>query len=152
MERMNSVGALPPAWLFAALASMMLLHLFVPVSTLITYPWNAAGLLPLTLGIVLNLGADRALKRHATAVKPFDEPTVLITSGVFSLSRNPMYLGMVLILAGAAVLLGSLTPFIIVPVFPVAIDRTFITAEEHMLDSRFGDRWKQYKASVRRWL
>ena len=67
-------------------------------------------------------------------------------------ARNPMYLGMVLILIGAALLLGTLSPFIIIPLFAITMDRIFIVAEERMLDERFGDERKQYKTNVRRWI
>ena len=131
---------------------MVLMNLFIPVQTLIIYPWNAAGILPLLLGMTLNLSADRAFKRNATTVKPFEISKALITSGTFKYTRNPMYLGMVLILFGAAVLLGTLSPLIIIPLFAITMDRIFIVAEERMLDERFGDEWKHYKKNVRRWI
>ena len=143
---------LPPMYLFIALASMVLLHLFMPVYQLMPYPWNAAGLLPLLLGIALNHSADKAFKSNGTTVNPFEEPTTLLTTGVFSYSRNPMYLGMVMILLGVALLLGTLSPFIIVPVFAIAMDRIFVNFEEKILARRFGDQWKIYQANVRRWL
>jgi protein-S-isoprenylcysteine O-methyltransferase Ste14 len=149
---MNEGKFLPPAYLFASLASMVLLSLFIPLYSLIPYPWNATGLLPLALGVALNASTDNALKKHDTTVKPFEVSTTLITTGVFNFSRNPMYLGMVLILIGAALLLGTLSSLIIIPVFAITIDRIFIVAEEKMLDQRFGDEWKQYKTNVRRWI
>jgi len=63
-----------------------------------------------------------------------------------------MYLGFVLILLGLAVLLGSLTPFIVVPIFAAVIDRVFIVVEEQMLANRFGQAWLDYKSRVRRWI
>lgn len=135
-----------------ALAGMTLLHHLFPVIQLIPYPWNASGLIPLAAGIILNLNADRLLKKHHTTVKPFEESSILITSGAFHLSRNPMYLGMVMILAGAGVLMGSLSPFTLIPAFVIILDRHFIASEERMLDQRFGDDWRHYKARVRRWI
>jgi protein-S-isoprenylcysteine O-methyltransferase Ste14 len=63
-----------------------------------------------------------------------------------------MYLGFVLVLIGIAVLLGSLTPWFIVPLFAVLMDRVFISVEEQMLQARFGQAWSEYKAQVRRWI
>ena len=143
---------LPPMYLFTALASMVLLQFFLPVYQLIFYPWNAAGIIPLSLGMALNIIADRAFKKTGTTVKPFEVSTTLITSGVFRYSRNPMYLGMALILAGVAFLLGALSPFIIIPVYAITMDRVFIASEEYMLDERFGKRWRQYRTKVRRWI
>ena len=149
---MSNGRILPPMYLFTSLASMVLLHFFIPVYQLISYPWNAAGMLPLVLGMTLNISADRAFKKTGTTVKPFEVSTTLVTSGVFRYSRNPMYLGMVMILTGVALLLGALSPFIIIPVFAMTMDRVFIVSEENMLDQRFGSKWKQYKANVRRWI
>jgi len=131
---------------------MMLLHFLMPLYTVTPKPWNIIGIAPLLAGIFLNLVADRSIKKHGTTVKPFEESSTLITTGVFRLCRHPMYLGMVFILTGVAVLLGSLSPFIIIPIFAILMDRVFISAEESMLQSRFGNEWTRYKSTVRRWL
>ncbi len=104
------------------------------------------------IGIVLNALADQTFKKHETTVKPFEESTALVTGGVFNISRNPMYLGMTLILLGTGVLLGSVIPFAIVPVFAVLLDRIFIVEEEKMLEDTFGDQFRQYRNQVRRWI
>ena len=149
---MNHGPALPPLYLFTSLAVMVLLHFFIPVYEVTPYPLNAIGLIPLALGIILSLTADKTLKKHGNTVEPFEESTRLITTGVYKYSRNPMYLGMVLIMIGVALLMGSLTPYIMVPGFIVAIEQVFIRAEESMLHEKFGHDWKAYRANVRRWL
>jgi protein-S-isoprenylcysteine O-methyltransferase Ste14 len=63
-----------------------------------------------------------------------------------------MYLGMVLIVAGVAILLGSVTPWIAVAVLAVLLDRVFIAREEKMLAGTFGAAFEDYRARVRRWL
>jgi protein-S-isoprenylcysteine O-methyltransferase Ste14 len=63
-----------------------------------------------------------------------------------------MYLGMVLILLGIAVLMGSLTPYAIVVVFTVLMDMIFIRVEEKMLEEKFGKVWLEYAQKVRRWV
>lgn len=149
---MKNRAALPPTYLFNALAIMVLLHFFVPVHEITPYPWNLIGLAPLTLGIALNLLADNALKKYDTTVKPLEESTALITTGAYKISRHPMYLGMVLILIGVALLMASLSPCIVIPVFIIIMDRLFISVEERMLKNQFGDAWTAYKTKVRRWL
>jgi protein-S-isoprenylcysteine O-methyltransferase Ste14 len=141
----------PPAFLFTTLAIMIALHFLVPGPQVISSPWRYLGLIPLLLGNILNALADQAFKRHKTTVKPFEESTYLVTYGIFRFSRNPMYLGFVLILAGIAMLLGSLMPWIGVPIFPFLMEIRFIRAEESMLEARFGDTWLEYKRRVRRW-
>lgn len=149
---MNAGKTLPPAYLFMALAGMTFLHHFFPAMQLIPYPYNASGLVPLAAGVVLNLNADRLFRKHGTTVKPFEQSRALITSGAYRFSRNPMYLGMIMILVGVGVLMGSLSPFTLIPVFVIIMDKVFIASEERMLDRRFGDDWRNYRARVRRWI
>ena len=134
---------LPPSYFFAALVLMAVLHFFFPVAQLVPYPWRLIGLAPLLVGFALELIADRAFKKHKTTVKPFQESAKLITDGVFRLSRNPMYLGLVLILAGIATLMGSLTPYGVIPVFAVLLDRVFVKVEQRMLEEKFREAWLQ---------
>ena len=63
-----------------------------------------------------------------------------------------MYLGMVLLLLGLALLLGTLTPFVIVVAFAVLLDLRFIRGEERMLAETFADDWQAYRRRVRRWV
>ena len=114
--------------------------------------WNLLGIIPLTLGVIINLVADKAFHRAHTAVKPFEESSVLITNGAFRISRNPMYLGFVLILIGIAFLVGSLTPYVVVLGFAILMDRMYIVVEERKLAAKFGAEWEEYKQRTRRWL
>jgi len=143
---------LPPAYLFASLVIMALLHLFAPVATYIAFPYNLIGGIPLVLGIILNLVADAAFKRNRTTVKPFEESMTLVTDGVFRVSRHPMYLGMVLVLLGIAIVMGSLTPLIVVVAFAIAMELAFVGTEEKMLEDKFGEAWRRYTRQVRRWI
>jgi protein-S-isoprenylcysteine O-methyltransferase Ste14 len=143
---------LPPSYLFFSLLVMIGLHFVLPLVNVIDYPWSLLGCIPLIVGMALNLIADQAFKRADTTVKPFQESSALITGGVFGISRHPMYLGMVLMLFGMAVLLGTLTPFFVVPVFGLLMQNRFIAVEERMLAVRFGAEYTDYKARVRQWI
>ena len=101
---------------------------------------------------MLNLPADRAFNKHDTTVKPFEESSTLLTDGVFGITRNPMYLGMTLILLGVAMLFGSAAPFAVVLFLAALLDRTFIAPEEQKLEDTFGERFRQYRRRVRRWI
>jgi len=143
---------LPPHYFFGAILLAVVLHFLLPVREILTYPWRLLGFAPLVIGIVLNLLADRAFKKHDTTVKPFEESSALITGGVFRITRNPMYMGMILILFGVAMLLGSTTPFAVVVLLVAMLDRAFITPEEQKLEDTFGERFRQYRGRVRRWI
>jgi protein-S-isoprenylcysteine O-methyltransferase Ste14 len=143
---------LPPVYLLLAMAMMALLHLVLPLRQVVTLPWRLLGVLPLVLGLALNVTADARLKQYDTTVKPFERPASLVTTGVYRMTRNPMYLGFVLILLGVALLLGSLSAFFIIPPFAVVMEVVFIRREERMMDAAFGREWLAYRARVRRWI
>ena len=143
---------LPPTWFFGAIILAAALHYLLPLRQLLLLPWRLLGLIPLIIGIVLNLAADHAFKKLNTTVKPFERSNALITNGVFRLTRNPMYLGMTLMLLGIALMLGSTTPLAVVVVLAVLFDRLFITPEERMLEETFGDEFRAYRKRVRRWI
>jgi protein-S-isoprenylcysteine O-methyltransferase Ste14 len=151
-DDVKSKQVLPPTYLLVALLVMVALHLGLPVVTIIPAFWNLIGIIPVICGVALNLSADRAFKRAGTTVKPFQESTALVTTGAYGISRHPMYLGYVLILLGVGVLLRSVTPFFVIPVFAVLMEVVFIAVEERMLEDTFGKRWTAYKSVVRRWI
>ena len=149
---MKAINIIPPVYLFLAIAVMIFLHFLLPGTKVLGLPWNLLGVLPLALGIAINLVADKSFKRHETTVKPLEDSTSLITTGVFRLTRHPMYLGFVLILLGIAVLMGSFTPYVVVLVFAIFMDTVFIKYEEKKLEETFGEVWSEYKQKVRRWV
>jgi protein-S-isoprenylcysteine O-methyltransferase Ste14 len=151
-ERRRMKTPLPPTYFLGAIVVAVTLHFLVPVRQLLPFPWRLIGVVPLIAGIVLNLIADQSFKKHNTTVKPFEESSELVTGGVFGVTRNPMYLGMSLILLGIALLLGSATPLVVVIVLPILFDRVFIMPEEKMLEETFGDEFRQYRNRVRRWI
>ena len=149
---MKTKDLFPTHYLLIAILLMVALHFLFPVARIIPLPWIAYGLVPLAIGIAINLIADKAFHQANTTVKPFEESASLITEGVFRYTRNPMYLGFVLILIGIALMFGSLSPWLIVPIFAIMMDFMFIRPEERMLDVQFGPAWLDYKARVRRWI
>ena len=143
---------LPPTWLLISILLMIGLHFVIPVATILPPFWGLLGLIPLALGIAIDYKAHHAFQQAHTPVQPFGKPTTLVTWGAFLFSRNPMYLGFVLILTGVAVLLGSLAPFLVIIAFYVWIERGYIAFEERALAEAFGPAWLAYKGSTRRWL
>ena len=149
---MKSTKIMPPTWMLIATIAMLVLHFLLPLARIVPTLWNLTGIIFLVSGITLNLIADRAFQQVGTTVKPYQESSNLVTSGVFQISRNPMYLGMVLTLIGIAVLLRTLSPLLVVIPFAILIDQIYIRVEERMLAEKFGAKWQTYKTKTRRWL
>ncbi len=143
---------LPPAWFLIATLLMAVLHFSLPVYVVFPTPINLYGLAFGIAGLLIFGGAVRCVVRAKTTIKPFQESSVLISTGPFRISRNPIYLGMALLLLGVAILFGSLTPLLVIPVFILLIDRVFICSEQHMLHATFGDEYTEYCHRVRRWI
>jgi protein-S-isoprenylcysteine O-methyltransferase Ste14 len=143
---------MPTTWLLLAIVVAIALHFLFPVVRIVPVPWNLLGILLLAAGVAINLVADGAFRKANTTVKPFQESSSLIVDGAFRTSRNPMYLGFVLILIGVAVLLGSLAPYAVVLAFAILMDRAYVRVEERMLAAKFGGEWEAYRQTTRRWL
>ena len=143
---------LPPVYLIIFLLLMLLLHHFFPVMKIISDHYANAGLPVIILGILsTGLGAG-TFKKADTPVKPFEPSTALVVHGIYRFTRNPMYLGLVLILVGTAVFMGTLSPFFVIPVFVIIVQEGYIRHEEVFLEKIFGEAYREYKSRVRRWL
>jgi len=142
----------PPAFLLISIILAVILNFSLPVAILLTSPWRLLGILLLVLGLAINLQADHAFHVAHTSVDPQGAASALVTYGPYRLSRNPMYLGFVLLLVGVSVVLGSLSPFLCVLAFGALMNRVIVPAEEQKLAAAFGPDWTSYERNVRRWL
>ncbi len=145
-------GPLPPAFFLGGLLLQWGLHVFLPVTRIVPEAWAVLGAIPIVVGVGVMILADRQFKKVSTAINPFDRPSVLVTTGVFQGTRNPMYLAMITILVGAAVAWGTLSTFGVPPALFWLLSRKFILMEEAALSQAFGEEYDGYKGRVRRWL
>ena len=145
-------GPRPPLFFLAALGIQAALHFLAPTCHLIPGRLVLIGVPFIVLGLVMIVTPARSFDRVQTAIDPFGSPSHLVTDGWFRISRNPMYLGMVSALLGAAILFGTLAPLLVVPLFMLLIDRRFIRHEEATLNASFGAAYAEYRRRVRRWL
>jgi protein-S-isoprenylcysteine O-methyltransferase Ste14 len=142
----------PPAYLLAALAAMLLLHHWTPVVRFDTPLLRWIGSAVIASGVCLSAWGATAFRRAGTPVRPFLEATALVTGGPFRWTRNPMYLGMFAVLAGTWIALGSLAPVLVLPAFFLLIRNWFVRHEEAAMAGRFGGNYREYCRKVRRWL
>ena len=149
---MNLPKVLPPVWFLLSIILMVGLHFWLPIKRLFFPPITYLGIVAIAIGIVTILFCAYLFRQNNTAIVPFQESSYLITQGIFSFSRNPIYLGMIITLMGVWLYLGSLTPVFIVPVFAWLIQKLFIKEEERMLEVKFGEEYREYQATVRRWI
>jgi protein-S-isoprenylcysteine O-methyltransferase Ste14 len=144
----------PPIVMLLAAALMCALHYWMPLGQWIAPPLNRLGALPGAVGIAIAVAAVVRFRQARTTVNPMDpsKASRLVTDGVFCVSRNPMYLGLVLLLIGWAVWLGSASPWLIPPLFVIVITVVQIIPEEQALAQLFGDQYLSYRRSVARWI
>ena len=143
---------LAPVLLTAAFAAMHVLDKHFPGTLIFHMPGKMVGWGPLSLGSAFCLAGAARFVRRGNTLLPKADGRSLVTDGVFRISRNPMYLGMVLILVGVAVIAGSATVWLVPPVFAAVIDRQLIRREEASLAQHFGEDYEAYRQRVRRWV
>jgi len=143
---------LPPVYLLISLILMWLLNRYLPVYIFLQKPWVYLGGVPVLIGIAIAVASVRRFKRAQTGIIPFDEATKLVTGGLYRYTRNPMYLGMFIVLSGVAIVLGSVSPLLVVWLFMLVIRYNFVAAEERFLEAAFGQDYLVFKSRVRRWL
>ena len=124
----------------------------VPTPRIIQAPYQWIGLALLGVGLGIMLWAFQLFRQRGTTIFPSGAPTALVTSGPFRISRNPMYLAVVVMLLGGASLIGTL-PMLLVPLaFFLTMQALYIPHEEKALAHFIGEEYLDYQARVRRWL
>ncbi len=143
---------IPPLYFALAILLMIALHRLLPIARIVPWPWSLVGAVAIVGGIALAIWGERRFKRAGTAVRPFAPSSALVEDGPFRFTRNPMYLGMLLVLAGLFLLLGALSPLIVLPAFLWLLQTRFVVHEEAHMQRHFGARYQDYRRRVRRWL
>ena len=112
------------------------------------------GILLLVLGFVILISAVRLFKKDKTTVNPLspEQATKLVTDGIFKYSRNPMYLGMALVLGSIAIFFNLIGGIILVALFCAYITKFQILPEERAMRDLFSDDFDKYTKVTRRWI
>ena len=139
----------PPIWTLGFALAIWLIGRVLPSGAAL---FVALGWLLVLASFALMLWAVRHFRRANTTVNPHGQPSALVTTGPFRLSRNPIYLGDALLLVGLCLAFRALPALILIPLFVWIINRRFIGPEEARLTAAFPRDYAEYASRTRRWL
>lgn len=143
----------PPPLIFAiCFLAGYALHFIYPIEIPDSNIIRFVGWLLLFGAFSLALLAIRTMKRIGTAVSPYKESAALVTDGPYRFTRNPMYVAVVFLYVGVALLLRMTWPLVTLPVAILIIHYGVILREEKYLERMFADEYRTYRSQVRRWL
>lgn len=151
VPRANGLPIPPPVLALAFLAGGLILHQFSRGPRTI-FAHHILGLLLIAGGVGLCFFAAALFQARGTTKNPQGEATHFVAEMPYTFTRNPMYLGLTIVLFGFAVFFGSVAMLIAPIGFFVVIDRTVIPLEEQNMERLFGTSYFDYKTRVRRWL
>ncbi|MGI9429038.1 MAG: methyltransferase family protein [Bythopirellula sp.] len=143
---------LPPHVLLVAILLSLALDRWLPLVRLWGSPGGYVGAAIIACGFLVNIYCALQFRRHQTTIIPFRESSALLTEGLYRYTRNPIYVSMVVVLLGFAIAWGSLSPWIVPPLFAWIITKRFVRYEEAMLLDAFGEEYHDYCRRVRRWI
>ncbi len=155
-EAVANVVAPPPLLYAGALLAGGLFGRLVPGTAwpfdLAEADLRIAGFVLLGIGLLLMALGLLQFKRHGTPVPTHRPTTALVTTGIYGLSRNPIYLALTAVYLGIGLLLPSLPVLLLVLPLLVVMRYGVIAREERYLDRKFGEPYRAYRQRVRRWL
>lgn len=146
---------IPPAVVFViCVVFMWLIKGFLPdYSMYVTgQKWVAYGCF--TIGVIVGLVGVAQFAQKSTTVNPHrpENTSSLVMGGIYAISRNPMYLALLICLLAIALYWGNIFSLLIIPVFILYMNEYQIKPEEEMMEQKFGQKYLDYKKEVRRWL
>lgn len=146
---------IPPGVLVVVTGALMWLASTATPAAALVIPGRRLGTAILMLiGVVISSLGVVAFRRARTTVNPMKPGTasVLVAGGIYRRTRNPMYLGFLVVLLGWGVWLANVVAFLLLPAFVFYMNRFQIAPEERALRERFGESFVVYQGRVRRWL
>lgn len=142
----------PPRIAMALLTFATVFHALLPAQSSYLYSSVFLSVALVSAGFTVMMLAWWQFKQRKVAICPTADTDYLITDGIYRLTRNPMYLGMVAMLGGVAVFFGTLPFYAVTIVYFILIDRWFCPYEEEKLLVTFGRDYDAYRSKVRRWV
>lgn len=149
------VAVMPPVLFLGALALGYGLTRYFPIGPGLASPNGLAltvGLVFMASGLALVVFPARRLRRAGTSVMPGEPAHALVKEGAFRVTRNPIYIGFVLVYFGLAIALTSVWILVLLMPVLVILHRGVVLREEAYLEWKFGDAYRRYAERVPRWL
>ena len=142
----------PPLMVLFGIICQILIAIFLPAGPPIAPEWALLGAIFIVGGVYPAVSINRAFKQAKTSILPDAVPAAFIETGLFRYSRNPIYVGMSMVLAGSAIISGLVINLLAVPLFVLAVQQLWIVKEEANLTAQFGEQYAHYQSRVRRWV
>jgi protein-S-isoprenylcysteine O-methyltransferase Ste14 len=143
---------IPPILVGILMLVMIPTTILCPGQPMFPSPYQWSGLAVVVLGVFFLLSGHRTFMERGSEIHTFKIPRNLVTSGVFQVSRNPMYLGFLLILLGVAVCTNEALNLFYAFAFFLVANYWYIPTEERNAQKVFGELYEVYQNRVRRWL
>lgn len=146
---------IPPLGFLAALVLTYVLYRWLPLGGLPGHVWTPGlvlGGLVMAMALWINLSGILAFRRAKTNVNPYKPALVVVRDGPYLFTRNPMYLGMVLFVAGFGITISTLWGPILAFALWAALHFGVVLHEERYMESKFGDAYRELLQATRRWL
>jgi protein-S-isoprenylcysteine O-methyltransferase Ste14 len=124
----------------------------VPLPFVVPLALRYVGLVMTFVGFLLGMGAFNEFRKSRTTLDPHGSVTKLVTSGIYRFTRNPIYLGFLLMVIGVPLNFGLYWGIVMAPFYIIVMNRLIIEREENYLEKKFKNTYTNYKSQVRRWL
>ncbi|MEM1152903.1 MAG: isoprenylcysteine carboxylmethyltransferase family protein [Pseudomonadota bacterium] len=142
----------PPIWLVLGVVAVFTCNELYPVVRFTSLLFQVVGGIIIVIGLYLLVAANGLFVRAGTEIVPFRQVSTLVTTGVYRISRNPMYLGMTAVLLGCAITVGVVSALLVPVIFVIVIEFRYVRQEENLLRQLFPEEFSSYCEQVRRWL
>jgi protein-S-isoprenylcysteine O-methyltransferase Ste14 len=143
----------PPPFIYVAFYVIgMVIQKVIPIVLPVGRFMRLPGFILTVIGIGIGVWSVLLFDRSKTSVVPIKPALVLVQSGPYQWTRNPMYLSLLITYTGASFFFQSFWGLILIPIVMVVVTRIVIEKEELYLQIKFGEEYRRYQSKVRRWL
>lgn len=148
---MNKIITFPPFYFFSIIILNFVFYFIFPEFNKICFPYNLAGIPAIIGGFHISNKSSNLFTKSKTTFR-LEKPSAFVQSDFYKITRNPMYLGGLILIFGQTILMTNLISLINPVLFFLCINYLCILPEEAIMEKTFGTNYVKYKQQVRRWL